>query len=182
MKKSAVSTFKIKSEDLKSNKWKIQYSFSKSPFGAIILASTQIGICYISFIENEQQGIEQLKNKFPNVEIVPGIDEHQEVVIRFFENNCKEQSKINLHLLGTDFQVKVWEALLKIPYGKLTTYKDIAEKIERLNSCRAVGTAIGNNPIAVVIPCHRVVQSTGKLGGYRWGIARKKIIIDSESM
>jgi AraC family transcriptional regulator of adaptative response/methylated-DNA-[protein]-cysteine methyltransferase len=84
-------------------------------------------------------------------------------------------------LKGTEFQLKVWETLLKIPMGKLSTYRTIAEKIDHSNTSRAVGTAIGSNPVAFLIPCHRVIQSSGNIGGYMWGETRKTAIIGWES-
>ena len=89
--------------------------------------------------------------------------------------------KIKLHLKGTDFQLKVWEALLKIPTGNVTTYGNISKSIQKPKASRAVGTAIGNNPIAFLIPCHRVIQSTGVFGGYMWGTTRKTAIIGWEA-
>ncbi|MBS1572636.1 MAG: methylated-DNA--[protein]-cysteine S-methyltransferase [Bacteroidetes bacterium] len=177
-----ITIIRLRKEELKKNITIIQYSFTMTPFGIVILASTKLGICYIAFVENEEDGKKQLISKFPDMEIIPGIDDNQENAIVFFKNSCNPPTKMKLHLLGTDFQVKVWEALLDIPFGKLTTYSAIANNIGQNRSYRAVGTAIGNNPIAVIIPCHRVVQSTGKLGGYRWGIDRKKVIIASESV
>ena len=89
-------------------------------------------------------------------------------------------NQIKLHLIGTDFQLKVWQTLLKIPLGQLTTCGAIANKIENPNASRAIGTAIGSNPIAFLIPCHRVIQSTGIFGGYMWGNTRKTAIIGWE--
>jgi len=89
--------------------------------------------------------------------------------------------EIKLHLKGTEFQLKVWETLLKIPMGQLSTYGNIAEQICSANASRAVGTAIGNNPVAFLIPCHRVIQSSGNIGGYMWGETRKTAIIGWES-
>ena len=95
--------------------------------------------------------------------------------------NWKKPEEIKLHLKGTDFQLKVWETLLKIPFGNLSTYGTIAKQIEKPSASRAVGTAIGDNPVAFLIPCHRVIQSTGTLGGYMWGIDRKQAIIGWEA-
>ena len=89
-------------------------------------------------------------------------------------------TKIPLHLKGTEFQCKVWEALLEIPYGTITTYSNIAEKVGRPKAQRAVGTAIGKNPILFLIPCHRVVAANGKLGGFYWGIDKKVMLLNRE--
>ena len=91
-----------------------------------------------------------------------------------------EQSEIKIHIKGTDFQIKVWEALLKIPMGELSTYASIATSINNPNASRAVGSAIGDNPVAFIIPCHRVIQTGGGLGGYRWGLERKERLLASE--
>ena len=97
-----------------------------------------------------------------------------------FQNDWSKLNQIKLHLKGTDFQLKVWETVLKIPMGQLSTYGNIAQKLERPSASRAVGTAIGSNPVAFLIPCHRVIQSTGNLGGYMWGNNRKTSIIGWE--
>jgi AraC family transcriptional regulator of adaptative response/methylated-DNA-[protein]-cysteine methyltransferase len=98
-----------------------------------------------------------------------------------FANDWSEVSKIKLHLKGTDFQLKVWDALLKIPKGQLSSYGNIAHEIQNPKAARAVGTAIGSNPVAFLIPCHRVIQSSGEIGGYRWGNTRKTAIIGWEA-
>ncbi|MCG8579588.1 MAG: methylated-DNA--[protein]-cysteine S-methyltransferase, partial [Bacteroidales bacterium] len=99
----------------------------------------------------------------------------------FFNVNWDEPQQIKLHLKGTAFQLKVWDALLKIPAGELATYGDIAHSIDKPSAQRAVGTAIGSNPVAYLIPCHRVIRASGAIGGYRWGIVRKKAMIAWEA-
>src|SRR6185437_1351105 len=99
----------------------------------------------------------------------------------FFSGNWQDMQKIKLHLKGTAFQLKVWEALLKIPAGKLSTYASIANTIKHPKAARAVGSAVGDNPIAYLIPCHRVIRSTGIIGDYHWGSTRKTAIIGWES-
>ena len=98
-----------------------------------------------------------------------------------FQNDWSKLPQIKLHLKGTDFQLKVWETLLKIPMSKLSTYGSVAEQIGNANASRAVGTAIGSNPVAFLIPCHRVIQSTGNIGSYLWGNTRKTAILGWES-
>jgi AraC family transcriptional regulator, regulatory protein of adaptative response / methylated-DNA-[protein]-cysteine methyltransferase len=105
---------------------------------------------------------------------------YNKIHCRIFHNDRDKLSGIKLHLKGTDFQLKVWESLLKIPLGKLSTYKDIAKQIGCPKASRAVGTAIGCNPVAYLIPCHRVIQSTGLFDGYHWGTIRKTAIIGWE--
>ncbi|WP_347050384.1 bifunctional helix-turn-helix domain-containing protein/methylated-DNA--[protein]-cysteine S-methyltransferase [Flavobacterium olei] len=158
----------------------INFSFAESPFGNIIVASTEKGVCFMAFAENEENGFEDLKNKFPNAAFSRKLDWIQQNALFIFQNDWSKLSEIKLHLKGTDFQLKVWETLLKIPMGQLSTYGSIAYQIEKPNASRAVGTAIGSNPVAFLIPCHRVIQSSGIFGGYMWGNTRKTAIIGWE--
>lgn len=158
----------------------INYSFAESPFGSLIVASTSKGVCYMAFEEDEEKALGNLKNKFPNSFFQRKLDLIQQNALFIFQNDWSRLHEIKLHLRGTDFQLKVWETLLKIPMGKLSTYGTIAKQIGIPNSSRAVGTAIGSNPVAFLIPCHRVIQSTGTFGGYMWGSTRKTAIIGWE--
>ncbi|MEZ0129713.1 bifunctional helix-turn-helix domain-containing protein/methylated-DNA--[protein]-cysteine S-methyltransferase [Flavobacterium sp. LBUM151] len=158
----------------------INFSFAESPFGNIIVASTQKGVCFMAFAEDEETGFDDLKYKFPNAAFSRKLDLAQQNALFIFQNDWSKLSEIKLHLKGTDFQLKVWETLLKIPMGQLSTYGSIAQKIEKPNASRAVGTAIGSNPVAFLIPCHRVIQSSGIFGGYMWGNTRKTAIIGWE--
>ncbi|MFY7732548.1 MAG: bifunctional helix-turn-helix domain-containing protein/methylated-DNA--[protein]-cysteine S-methyltransferase [Bacteroidia bacterium] len=159
----------------------IDYCFESSPFGSLIIASTPKGICYIAFVENEEVSVNLLRTQFPAASFVFNKVNFHNQVKHFFESNIGNQGHIKLHLKGTDFQLKVWEALLKIPFGELSTYGQLAKKINNPNASRAVGTAIGSNPIAFIIPCHRVIQASGLVGGYMWGSTRKTAIIGWES-
>ncbi len=159
----------------------VNYSFAESPFGKMIVASTEKGICHMSFMEDAQLAFNELKSRFPNAHYQQLLDKHQQDGLFIFQHDWSKLDQIKLHLNGTPFQLKVWETLLKIPMGSLVTYGDIAQKIEKPNASRAVGTAIGNNPVAFLIPCHRVIQSTGKIGGYMWGNTRKTAIIGWEA-
>ena len=134
----------------------------------------------MAFAEEEATGFENLKNKFPNAVFSRKIDLLQQNALFIFQNDWRKLSEIKLHLKGTDFQLKVWETLLKIPMGQLSTYGSISKQIEKPNASRAVGTAIGSNPVAFLIPCHRVIQSSGTFGGYMWGNTRKTAIIGWE--
>jgi AraC family transcriptional regulator, regulatory protein of adaptative response / methylated-DNA-[protein]-cysteine methyltransferase len=158
----------------------INYSFAESPFGNIIVASTSKGICKMAFEEDENEALDELKNHFPNAQIQQKLDLIQQNALFIFQNDWSQIHKIKLHLKGTDFQLKVWETLLKIPFGGLSTYGNIADKIGNPNASRAVGTAIGSNPVAFLIPCHRVIQGSGNFGGYMWGTTRKTAIIGWE--
>ena len=168
--------FKNKGKNLNIN-----YSFSESLFGRILVASTYKGICFMSFVDDNQAAFSELKKHFPKASFFNQTDDIQKNALQIYTQDWSKIHKIKLHLKGTDFQLKVWETLLKIPTGDLTTYGNIAKAIEKPNASRAVGTAIGNNPIAFLIPCHRVIQSTGTFGGYMWGNTRKTAIIGWEA-
>jgi len=159
----------------------INYSFSETPFGDILVASTHKGICYIAFIADYAKGFSDFQQLFPNANFIQINDSKQQNALQIFSKDWSKPNEIKLHLKGTAFQLKVWEALLKIPLGQLSTYGKIASKIQISKASRAVGTAIGCNPIAYLIPCHRVIQSTGNFGGYMWGITRKTAIIGWEA-
>jgi AraC family transcriptional regulator of adaptative response/methylated-DNA-[protein]-cysteine methyltransferase len=116
-----------------------------------------------------------------NATIKESTDTNQIKVKRFFENDFSETEKIKLHLKGTAFQLKVWQALLNIPEGQLNSYIDISKKVCTAKASRAVGSAIGKNPVAYIIPCHRVIRKTGEFGEYRWGQIRKIAMIYRES-
>lgn len=158
----------------------INYSFAESPFGNLIVASTTKGICHMTFEEDEENALQNLKGKFPNAAFQRKLDLTQQNALFIFQNDWSKLGKIKLHLKGTDFQLKIWESLLKIPMGQLSTYGSIARQIGNSNASRAVGTAIGSNPVAFLIPCHRVIQSTGNFGNYKWGNTRKAAIIGWE--
>ena len=159
----------------------VNYSFAETPFGNILVAATLKGICHLVFIEDEQIALEKLTTKFPAANFHHTLDPIQQNALFIFQNDWSKLQEIKLHLKGTDFQLKVWETLLKIPVGKLSTYGSIANKVENPKACRAVGTAIGDNPVAFLIPCHRVIQASGALGGYHWGTERKMAMIGWEA-
>ena len=159
----------------------INYSFSKSQFGDIIIASTSKGIAHVAFVEDETKALATLVCKFPQAAFTKTIDLFQWNALRIFTQDWNKLDEIKLHLKGTDFQLKVWEALLSIPMGRLSSYGNIAKRINHPQASRAVGTAIGQNPVAFLIPCHRVIQSTGIFGNYHWGSARKAAMIGWEA-
>jgi len=159
----------------------INYSYSDSPFGKMITASTSKGICYMAFIDDKKSGLTDLKQNFKKAKFVENRNEMHNAALSIFRKDWSQPHQIKLHLKGTDFQLKVWEALLKIPAGKLVSYGAIAGEIKLPKASRAVGTAIGSNPVAFVIPCHRVIQSNGNFGNYMWGSDRKACIIGWEA-
>jgi len=159
----------------------INYSFSNSPFGKIIVASTHKGICYMSFEEDEDRALFNLTSRFSHAKYHQVVDKFQQNSLLIFQKDWGQIDQIRLHIKGTDFQLKVWEALLKLPFGSLGSYGLIANSMNRPKASRAVGTAIGNNPVAFLIPCHRVIQKNGNIGGYMWGDTRKSAIIGWEA-
>lgn len=158
----------------------IRYSFSSSPFGNLIVAATEKGVCHMAFEDDHLKAVQTLKQRFPMASFVHEPDPMQANALSIFQHDWSQLPKVKLHLKGTDFQIKVWEALLRIPMGNLTTYNAIANSIGRPRASRAVGSAIGSNPIAYLIPCHRVIRATGDFGGYMWGSTRKTAIIGWE--
>jgi AraC family transcriptional regulator of adaptative response/methylated-DNA-[protein]-cysteine methyltransferase len=159
----------------------IQYSFAETVFGDVLIASTQKGICYLAFVKDADHEIKNLFALFPNAVFLQKADLIQQNALQFFTGDWNDLQKIKLHLKGTPFQLKVWESLLKIPFGNVSTYHSIAANIENQNAVRAVGTAVGANPVAFLIPCHRVIKSSGLIGEYHWGSIRKTAILGWEA-
>jgi AraC family transcriptional regulator, regulatory protein of adaptative response / methylated-DNA-[protein]-cysteine methyltransferase len=160
----------------------LYYSVAETLFGNILIASTKKGICHLSFID-EIAGLPEsaIKARFPAATLEQKTDLQQQQALKLFHDDWTDLEKIKLHLKGTPFQIKVWTALLRIPPGSLRSYLNIAGEIGNSLASRAVGTAIGNNPIAFLIPCHRVITSSGNLGGYHWGVDRKTALIGWEA-
>ena len=159
----------------------INYSFAESPFGTILVASTAKGICHLSFADDEKKALRDLKQLFPGAIFKQVVDTIQQNALFIFTQDWKDLNHIKLHLKGTAFQLKVWEALLKVPRGGLTTYSSLAASVGNPKAARAVGSAVGDNPVAFLIPCHRVIRSTGIIGQYHWGHYRKTAMIGWES-
>jgi AraC family transcriptional regulator of adaptative response/methylated-DNA-[protein]-cysteine methyltransferase len=159
----------------------INYSFAHSPFGNILVASTPRGICHLAFVDEQDSALADLMVRFPAATFNCIVDHLQQNALFIFTQQWDKLKDIKLHLRASPFQLKVWETLLKIPAGRLTTYGTIASTINAPKAARAVGTAIGDNPIAFLIPCHRIIQSSGALGGYAWGLTRKSAIIGWEA-
>lgn len=161
----------------------IHYATHPTPFGYSLIAITQRGICRLEFIDNteEKDTVLQLQKHWPNAQLIEDKISTATIIRKIF-HPLKEQSKKPLTLLlqGTTFQLKVWQALLQIPEGCLISYGHLAQTIGNPNASRAIGTAIGNNPISYLIPCHRVLRVSGEIGGYRWGVERKMAILGRE--
>ncbi len=159
----------------------INYSHAETPFGDVLIASTAKGICHLSFINNTAEGIQELQQSFQQASFVQKTDMLQQNALKIFSHDWSDLQQIKLHLKGTEFQLKVWQALLQIPSGHADTYSGVAGKINLPKASRAVGTAIGNNPVAFLIPCHRVIRSTGVTGEYRWHSDRKTALLGWEA-
>jgi AraC family transcriptional regulator of adaptative response/methylated-DNA-[protein]-cysteine methyltransferase len=156
----------------------INYCYAISLFGNLLIASTDKGVCYIGFAD--KAALIDLQRRFSGANFVEKQDVFQGNVLQVYAQEIVSEP-IDLHLFGTDFQLDVWESSLKVPMGDLTSYGGIANVIGRPKSFRAVGTAIGNNPVSLIIPCHRVIQKSGKVGDYMWGSSRKLAILAWES-
>jgi AraC family transcriptional regulator, regulatory protein of adaptative response / methylated-DNA-[protein]-cysteine methyltransferase len=158
----------------------INYSFGSCVFGDVILAATDKGLCHLFFAQDEVSALANLKGCFPNAAYCQRSDRFQCAALSLLQGSAQTQP-LRLHVKGTAFQLKVWEALLTISAGQLCSYGRLAQQIGQPKASRAVGGAVGANPIAVIIPCHRVVPADGSLGGYRWGPRRKGVIITCEA-
>jgi len=159
----------------------INYSFAESPFGSILIASTSKGVCHMAFVDQHKAAREHLEQTFLRAKFKQYLDHFQQNALFIFTQDWRKLDQIKLHLKGTPFQLKVWETLLNIPMGGLTSYGSLAQKIGHSKASRAVGTAVGSNPVAYLIPCHRVIQATGKIGQYHWGSSRKTAMIGWEA-
>lgn len=159
----------------------ISYNNYPSIFGEILLGSTAKGICYMAFADDKEATYSEMCKLFPRATYERRTDDVQKEAISIFTADWNDLPTIKLHLKGTRFQLKVWETLLKIPLGALSTYGDIARYLDNPGASRAVGSAVGDNPVSFIIPCHRVIRSSGALGGYHWGLDRKKALIGWEA-
>lgn len=154
-------------------------------FGYCLLAATKKGLCKLVFFDEIHQTdsyLEELRLEWPKAIILEDKDQLEPMYKFIFLNEGKEQKPIHLLLKGSPFRLSVWEALLSVPEGQLVTYTDIAEKIQQPNAVRAVASAIASNPVAYLIPCHRVIRSSGELNQYRWGASRKAVMIAREQV
>ena len=155
--------------------------FADSPFGHCLIAENQRGICHISFEpnRNKKSGLETIRAEWPKSNLTWDNSVAETIASKLFTKpkGLHPDARLNAFVRGTNFQLRVWRAVLRLPLGYLTTYGKVAGAIGNPKSSRAVGTAIGNNPIAFLVPCHRVIRSTGALGEYRWGAERKKAVL-----
>ncbi|MDV6328132.1 methylated-DNA--[protein]-cysteine S-methyltransferase [Idiomarina sp. Sol25] len=157
----------------------IQYGVNETPFGKIFVAITPRGVCRIEFLGSRavDEILANVHKDWPRASLVSNDNATNYVANVLFSRLKDGQSNpLSLHVMGTNFQVAVWRALLRIPQGKLASYSQIANVLDCPGASRAVGNAVGSNPVAMLIPCHRVIQKSGALGGYRWGSAKKEML------
>jgi AraC family transcriptional regulator of adaptative response/methylated-DNA-[protein]-cysteine methyltransferase len=159
----------------------IRYGLHPTPFGKCLIGVTEHGVCHLSFVQtSEGDAIDALVNEWKQAQMIEDHRTTAPLVEPIFDLSRRGKGSLHLHLRGTNFQLKVWEALLNIPVGVVTTYEGIASMIGSPGATRAVGTAVGHNPVAVLIPCHRVIRKVGGFGNYRYGAPRKKALLVSE--
>ncbi len=174
---------------LKGSGIRIEYGFHETPFGIALIGITERGICWLSFLQTEEdplRELEKMKEHWHN----SVFHQDQELTSGFIQtifnsksrllSGAKTQKKLHVLVKGTNFQVKVWEAVLRLPIGSVTTYQGIAQQIQNPKATQAVGSAVGSNHVAYLIPCHRVIRKDGILGEYKWSSTRKKSIIGWE--
>jgi AraC family transcriptional regulator of adaptative response/methylated-DNA-[protein]-cysteine methyltransferase len=162
----------------------VYYGFHPSPFGSALVMATERGLCGLAFadIGDERAALDDMRNRWPNARYIEDSARTVAHAQRIFDSNLwKPNTPLRVVLIGTDFEVRVWETLLRIPMGKATTYSDIANTIGRPKAPRAVGAAVGKNPISFVVPCHRVLGRSGDITGYHWGLTRKRAMLGWEA-
>ena len=172
--------YKAKGEGLE-----IAYGYHATPFGECMLAKTDRGICNLSFVQNDDRRpvFASLKHRWQNAKLIENPHVTRPFVKRIFNPSAgKNSAPLHLVLNGTNFQIKVWEALIKIPMGAVVSYEDVAAHIGMPKASRAVGNAVGSNPVSFVIPCHRVIRKTAEFGNYGGGVARKLAILGWEAV
>lgn len=164
----------------------ITYGYCASPIGDILVAQTQVGVCWLGFVMEEDRTVpfKEMQCHWPKANFVQDEDATRaasEHILRIWQGKGDQNRKLKLDLHGTNFQIQVWRALLKIPSGATVSYQDVADALGDPKASRAVGTAVGYNPISLLIPCHRVIQKSGIVENYMWGTPRKKILLGLES-
>jgi AraC family transcriptional regulator of adaptative response/methylated-DNA-[protein]-cysteine methyltransferase len=161
----------------------IEYGIHPTPFGECLLGITDRGICALFFVQgnDRKEVVRELRVRWPGAHFVEAARETRPYIEKIFgADSSARRAPLPLLLKGTNFQIKVWEALLRIPAGRVLSYEDIARQIGQPKASRAVGNAVAKNPVSYIVPCHRVIQSIGITGNYRWGPARKKAILGWE--
>jgi AraC family transcriptional regulator of adaptative response/methylated-DNA-[protein]-cysteine methyltransferase len=162
----------------------ISYGFHPSPFGTALVMATERGLAGLAFADpgEDKAALADMQRRWPKAAYVENAARTAPLARRVFEQKLwRADQPLRIVLIGTDWEVRVWEALLKVPMGRLTTYSDIAAKICTPAAARAVGAAVGKNPVCFVVPCHRVIGKSGALTGYHWGITRKQAMLGWEA-
>lgn len=165
----------------------IAYGFHASPFGDALILATSRGIAGLAFVDEDKGGthttaLADMTSRWPKAIFVEAPERTAPFAARVFDpSEWNAERPVRLVLIGTDFEIRVWEALLRIPMGRAVTYQDIARHLGQPTAARAVGSAVGRNPISFVVPCHRVLRGDGQLGGYHWGLTRKRALIGWET-
>src|SRR3954452_20869193 len=162
----------------------IAYGFHPSPFGMALVMATDRGLCGLAFADpgDEKAAFADMSGRWRKAKYVEDRERTGPVAQRIFDPNLwRADRPLRVVLIGTDFEVRVWEALMKIPFGRLTSYSDLASHVDSPKAARAVGAAVGKNPVCFVVPCHRVVGKSGALTGYHWGLTRKRAILGWEA-
>ena len=162
----------------------ISYGFHPSPFGAALVMTTARGLAGLAFADagEEKAALADMQRRWPKASYVHDCARTAAIASRIFDRSLwTPDQPLRVVLIGTDFQVRVWETLLQVPIGRLTTYSDLAAKVAAPAAARAVGAAVGRNPIAFVVPCHRVIGRAGSLTGYHWGLTRKRAMLGWEA-
>jgi AraC family transcriptional regulator of adaptative response/methylated-DNA-[protein]-cysteine methyltransferase len=162
----------------------VHFGFHPSPFGSALVMATERGLAGLAFADpgEERAALADMKARWPRAAYVEDSARTAVVAKRIFDQSQWQESQpLRVVLIGTDWEVRVWEALMQIPMGRLVTYSDIAGKVHSPAAARAVGAAVGKNPVSFVVPCHRVVGKSGELTGYHWGITRKRAMLGWEA-
>ena len=165
----------------------IIYGFAPSPFGECLVGETDRGVCGISFVDGDREAaLDDLKGRWPGAGFRQDDARATQTAARVYAvygggGNAKNKSDLRLILKGTNFQLRVWEALMRIPTGCVTSYDDLARRVGKPGAARAVAGAVARNPLGPIVPCHRVIRSTGMISGYYWGPDRKRAILGREA-
>ena len=162
----------------------IYYGFHPSPFGTALVMGTERGLAGLAFADSgeEQAALADMRSRWPQAQLVENAARTAPLACRIFDRKLwRAEERLRVVLIGTDFEVRVWETLLKIPMGRAMSYSEIAAKVGAPKAARAVGAAVGKNPISFVVPCHRVLGKSGAITGYHWGLTRKQAILGWEA-
>jgi AraC family transcriptional regulator, regulatory protein of adaptative response / methylated-DNA-[protein]-cysteine methyltransferase len=162
----------------------ITYGFHPSPFGMALVMGSERGLCGLAFADpgDEKSAFADMSSRWPRARYVEDRNLTAPLAQRIFDQRLwRPDRPLRVVLIGTDFEVRVWEALLRVPFGRVTSYSDIAAKVSAPKAARAVGAAVGKNPVCFVVPCHRVIGKSGALTGYHWGLTRKRAILGWEA-